>query len=59
MASVEDLTVVLLAGGRSKRMGKDKALLEWQGEPLLKILAERFQAAGYSVLIAGGFREWS
>ncbi|MEE4022666.1 molybdenum cofactor guanylyltransferase [Gordonia sp. PKS22-38] len=26
---------IVLAGGRSRRMGRDKAALEWEGEPLL------------------------
>ncbi|MFN4180557.1 MAG: molybdopterin-guanine dinucleotide biosynthesis protein B [Armatimonadota bacterium] len=52
-------TVVLLAGGKSRRMGKDKAMLNWQGKPMLLVLTERFQAAGFSVVIAGGSVEWA
>jgi len=33
---------VILAGGRSTRMGRNKALLELEGEPLISRLARRF-----------------
>jgi Molybdopterin-guanine dinucleotide biosynthesis protein A len=53
------MTVVILAGGKSKRLGTDKALLEWQGKPLLLQLVERFKRAGFSVIVAGGPSEWA
>lgn len=56
---VKDLVVILLAGGSSRRMGRDKALLDWQGKPLLRILIERFKVAGFSVLVAGGSGSWA
>jgi len=34
--SVNDLSILLLAGGRGQRMGgQDKGLLEWRGQPLI------------------------
>lgn len=51
--------LVLLAGRKSSRMGTDKALLNWQGKPILLVLIERFQAVEFSVSIAGGSVEWS
>jgi len=53
------MTVVILAGGKSKKLGTDKALLEWQGKPLLLQLVERFKRAGFSVIVAGGPSEWA
>ena len=53
MKKVDDVTGVILAGGRSSRMGRDKATLEVAGAPLfervLSVLLDFFDA----VLIAG------
>lgn len=42
---------VILAGGQSSRMGTDKALLEFEGEPLIQRLAQRFTAWFEQVVI--------
>ena len=34
--SQPDLNILILAGGKSSRMGKDKALIPWDGVPLLQ-----------------------
>lgn len=34
------ITALILAGGQSSRMGQDKALLMWQGQPLLQRICE-------------------
>jgi molybdopterin-guanine dinucleotide biosynthesis protein A len=48
------LTGVVLAGGASRRMGRDKALLEFGGEPLAARIARRLSAICQEVLIASG-----
>ena len=40
---------VILTGGKSSRMGRDKAMLPVSGKPMAQLLAERFRAAGFSV----------
>lgn len=55
------LTAVILAGGASRRMGRDKANLEVDGLTLLERTAALAQAAGLPVLIVGRSRpaDWS
>jgi molybdopterin-guanine dinucleotide biosynthesis protein A len=52
---VADLTGIVLAGGQSRRMGRDKAWLDWEGQPLLARVAHALRRAGCAeVLIVGG-----
>jgi len=48
---MREATAILLAGGRSRRMGHAKAWLEFGGRPLLTLLAERLAAEFAEVLI--------
>ncbi len=43
----------VLAGGRSSRMGRDKALLPWNGRTLLEHVAEVVRAAAGNVTVIG------
>jgi molybdopterin-guanine dinucleotide biosynthesis protein A len=47
-----DVSAVLLAGGRSGRMGKDKALLTVNGTPVVQLLASRLREITDEVLIS-------
>lgn len=48
------MTGIVLAGGRSRRMGRDKALLEWDGEPLVERVARLLAECCVEVLVASG-----
>lgn len=47
---------VVLAGGRSSRMGRDKAMLAWQGHPLIEHLIAVLQASGVREVKVSGDR---
>jgi molybdopterin-guanine dinucleotide biosynthesis protein A len=48
------LAGLVLAGGRSSRMGRDKALVDFDGQPLLRRVAERLALVAAPVLLAPG-----
>ena len=48
----------VLAGGASLRMGRDKALLDWNGYPLVVHLASMVQQTAGSVTIVGSFEKY-
>lgn len=50
------LDVVVLAGGASRRMGRDKATLVVDGQRLVDLMAERMAAVADRVLVASGTR---
>lgn len=45
---------VVLTGGESRRMGQPKALLDWNGKPLLRHVIEQLQASFARVIVVGG-----
>lgn len=53
----DELTGLVLAGGASQRMGRDKAFLELDGRPLIQIVVERMQRVCAEVLVVSGDRE--
>jgi molybdopterin-guanine dinucleotide biosynthesis protein A len=53
--SLGDLTGLILAGGKSRRMGgRNKAFLELDGRPLIEIVIERMQSVCGEVVIVAG-----
>jgi len=48
---VDNVTGIVLAGGASRRMGRDKAFLELNGRPLIKIVIERMARVCAEVLV--------
>jgi molybdopterin-guanine dinucleotide biosynthesis protein A len=46
-----ELGGIVLAGGRSSRMGCEKALLEWEGEPLVQRAVRLLQTVCVDVLV--------
>ncbi len=45
---------VILVGGRSSRMGEDKAALEWDGVRAVDLVAEAARAAGAAFVVTAG-----
>ncbi|EGD55604.1 molybdenum cofactor guanylyltransferase [Gordonia neofelifaecis] len=54
MTSTGDLKLagIILAGGRSRRMGQDKAAMEWEGVPMLSRIAWAISSRCEPVLVA-------
>lgn len=53
----DDLTGLVLAGGASRRMGRDKAFLELDGRLLIQIVVNRMKGVCAEVLIVSGDAE--
>jgi len=48
-----DITGVILVGGRSRRMGQDKALMEFQGRPLFERILDVCREVCGTVILVG------
>jgi len=53
----DDIVGVILAGGKSSRMGTDKALLEFKGKPLIQHIAETLKSVFNHVIIISDYKE--
>ena len=47
------VTGIIIAGGQSRRLGKDKALLSIQGQPLLNRISDRVTAVCEELIVVG------
>lgn len=56
MDMATDWSAILLAGGRSTRMGRDKALLDWRGRPLIEHMIDLLHGAGAARVLVSGDR---
>ena len=55
---IEDFPLILLAGGKSSRMGTPKGLVDYQGQPWLLEQLSRFEAAsGKEAVIVLGYHQ--
>ena len=52
------MKAIVLAGGKSSRMGENKALLTFEGEPLLARIGNCLEDLGHEVHIAGKKAEY-
>lgn len=52
-----DVTLAVLAGGEGSRMGRPKALLDVNGQPILAWLLDRFRWPGPTLLVTAPGRE--
>lgn len=53
MSTRQDWTGFILAGGKSSRMGRDKALLDWHGRTLLEHMVDLISSATDNVHVVG------
>ncbi|GHH55627.1 molybdenum cofactor guanylyltransferase [[Pseudomonas] boreopolis] len=52
-------TGLVLAGGGSTRMGRDKAGLDWQGRPLIEHMQDLLRSAGaHRVVVSGDYPQY-
>ncbi len=51
MSVATPVSIILLAGGESRRMGQNKALLPWRGVPLIQHIVERLREIGDDLLM--------
>ena len=59
MTKADQIQAFILAGGSSSRMGSDKALLEWNGEPLILRAARVLAPLVASVTVIGDAARYS
>ena len=57
MQQLSNITLIILAGGKSSRMGTDKALLEYQGKAFVQILYDNLKNICSEVIISSNNSE--
>lgn len=54
MGELRELSAIVLAGGQSRRLGRDKALLPWQGRTLIEHIVAQLTELSDDVLVITG-----
>ena len=55
MKIAKEISGIILAGGKSSRMGTSKAELEWKGGTLVRCQAEKLRKIGITDIIIAGY----
>lgn len=55
---MKEVTGIILAGGKSSRMGQDKGLLEVNGKPMVQHIIEKLEAVTTSIIIISNNPEY-
>ena len=51
MSSVKDITGIILAGGKSSRMGRDKGIVDLKGRAMIEHVIESAKAVTHNIII--------
>ena len=57
MSRVSGIPGAVLAGGQSRRMGTNKALMEVDGKPMIRLIADSLKEVCNDVMIVGGNKD--
>lgn len=59
MIPKEALTTVILAGGKSQRMGEDKAFLDWNGQAFIQHILDAAKGLTQEVMVIANTKEYA
>jgi molybdopterin-guanine dinucleotide biosynthesis protein A len=59
MIRKEELTAVILAGGKSERMGEDKAFIDLEGQPFIKRILQVVEGLTKEVMVIANTKDYT